>query len=70
LIDSIFRHKVFKTVVIALNERGAHHHYGRRVKFQIDVENKGSYSEAANYVNRSNIDLVNIQHEFGLFGGE
>ncbi len=70
LINSIFEHKAFKTEVIALNDKESHYHYDRRVKFQIDAENKESYLEAANYINRSNIELVSIQHEFGLFGGE
>lgn len=71
LAGSIDALGVFKpTVVIAENESGAIYHYDRRVKSIIEQEIPEDYYEAAHYVNISDIDLVNIQHEFGLFGGD
>ena len=71
LADSIEALGVFKpTVVIAENDSGAIYHYDRRVKSIIEQEITEDYYEAAHYVNISDIDLVNIQHEFGLFGGD
>lgn len=70
LIDNIDKMKVFKPVVIAVNEKGAIYDYDRRVKFRIERDVVDDYVQAANYVNSSNIELVNLQHEFGLFGGE
>jgi len=44
--------------------------YDDPVKFEIRQNVKSDYICAANYVNFSNVDLVCVQHEFGLFGGE
>jgi CBS domain-containing protein/glycosyltransferase involved in cell wall biosynthesis len=55
--------------IIAINDRGGYYNYPPQVGFQIDREDMDSYIEAAEYVNRSDIDIVNLQHEYGLFGG-
>ena len=41
-----------------------------KAKKMIKVGSLSSYIEAADYVNSSKIDLVHIEHEFGIFGGE
>jgi len=41
-----------------------------RVVFTLLTHDLRSYLEAAEFVNDSGFDLVNIQHEFGIFGGE
>jgi glycosyltransferase involved in cell wall biosynthesis len=56
--------------VIAVNEKGAIYHYDKRVKWAIERDSVDDYLQAASYVNASNVDLVNLQHEFGLFGGD
>lgn len=43
--------------------------YPAEVKFEIMKEEKLSYINAAKFLNNSNVDVVNIQHEFGIFGG-
>jgi glycosyltransferase involved in cell wall biosynthesis len=58
------------SVVIALNEKETIYNYDKRVKWQIERDSVDDYVQAARYVNSSDVDLVNIQHEFGLFGGE
>ena len=40
------------------------------VKHKIEFENRQSYLEAANYVNHSSCDVVLVEHEFGIFGGD
>jgi glycosyltransferase involved in cell wall biosynthesis len=56
--------------IIAINDPGASYNYGKEVVCQIDEEIKSTYKTAANCINDSGFDLVNVQHEFGLFGGE
>jgi len=59
-----------KPLVVAMNEKEAIYNYERLVKCQIRRDFLEDYVKAAGYVNSSNADLVNLQHEFGLFGGE
>ena len=71
LIDSVDGLREFRpSVVIAINEEGATYDYDRRVKFQIERDSVDDYVQAARYVNLSKANLVNLQHEFGVFGGE
>jgi len=43
--------------------------YNDPVKFEIRQNVKNDYICAADYINFSHVDLVCVQHEFGLFGG-
>ncbi len=70
LIDAICELDGLKPSVIAINEKNAIYNYDRRVKWTIDRDNAKDYVKAAEYVNSSSIQLVVIQHEFGLFGGD
>ena len=71
LIHSMSELKAFRSPsVIAINEPGAIHHYGRRVRFQINQNLIDDYVQAAEYVNGSRIQAISLQHEFGLYGGE
>ena len=70
LIDTIEELCGFNPSVLAINQKGAIYNYEDRVKIEIKREYKENWIQAAQYVNSSNIDLVNLQHEFGLFGGE
>jgi glycosyltransferase involved in cell wall biosynthesis len=55
--------------VIAVNDAGSPHAYPPAVRFQIERDEARSYAGAATWVNDSDRDVVNIQHEYGLFGG-
>lgn len=57
-------------MVIAINEERAIYDYDKRVRFQIERDSLDDYVQAANYVNLSKVNLLSLQHEFGLFGGE
>jgi glycosyltransferase involved in cell wall biosynthesis len=43
--------------------------YPAEVDFVIDKKKVSDYTEAARYINTSDVQVVNLQHEFGLFGG-
>lgn len=63
------------STVVALNDDGQMydydlHDYQGRVRYQIDADDLDSYVAAADDINRSRIQVVSIQHEYGLFGGE
>lgn len=59
----------FDPLVVALHGGGAEK-YQDPVKFEIRQHVRGDYLDAADYLNFSHVDLVSVQHEFGLFGGE
>ncbi|MEJ2244418.1 MAG: glycosyltransferase family 4 protein [Candidatus Bathyarchaeota archaeon] len=71
LVTAIDGFNFFRSpVIIAMNEKEACYNYGRYVKCEIRRDFSLDYLKAADFVNSSKIDLVNLQHEFGLFGGE
>ena len=57
-------------VVAAINDRGGQYNYEIRVKSQIDANDVQSYEKVAKAINASDVDVVNLQHEYGIFGGE
>lgn len=56
--------------VIALNNTPQGYHYDREVSFHIRDQHRGDYQRAADFINVSPIDVVCLQHEFGIFGGD
>lgn len=56
-------------LITAINDKGGYYDYPNNVKIQIDRDEIKTYEEAAKIINSSGIDVVNLQHEFGLFGG-
>ena len=56
--------------VVAVNDRQSSYLYPERVRFEIGEGDLASYRSAANYLNASNVDLVCLQHEYGIFGGK
>lgn len=55
--------------VIAMNNILEGYHYPPEVSFEIQQNHLFDYQHAADYINFSDVDLVCLQHEFGLFGG-
>jgi glycosyltransferase involved in cell wall biosynthesis len=58
--------------IVAMNINDISHlPYSDKVIFEISQPNEKDYVNAALYLNRiEKVDLINIQHEFGIFGGE
>jgi predicted GH43/DUF377 family glycosyl hydrolase/glycosyltransferase involved in cell wall biosynthesis len=54
--------------VAAIDEPHAVRPYGRDVIWRIRQGDVDSYRRAATALNRSKVDVVNVQHEFGLYG--
>jgi glycosyltransferase involved in cell wall biosynthesis len=44
--------------------------YPNRVRFEIEEKNLDSYRRAADFLNSNNPDIVCLQHEYGIFGGD
>lgn len=58
------------TNITALNDNQEGYKYPPEVKFEIKDKSINDFKEAAYFLNLSNKDIINIQHEFGLYGGE
>ena len=43
--------------------------YPSEVRFQIAEQDLDSYRRAADFINFSDVDVVSLQHEFGIYGG-
>ena len=57
--------------VIAIDEPGGEgRRHGGEVVARLAEQDRYSYKEIAKYINHHPAELVNIQHEYGLFGGE
>jgi len=56
--------------VVAINDEQSSYLYPERVRFEISEGDLASYRTAADYLNASNVDLVSLQHEYGIFGGK
>jgi glycosyltransferase involved in cell wall biosynthesis len=54
--------------VVAIDEPNSARAYGPEVKARIRQRDGESYRAAAALLNASNVDIVNVQHEFGLYG--
>jgi glycosyltransferase involved in cell wall biosynthesis len=56
-------------LTLPVNDTDEGYTYPARVRFELSEDNVASYRQAAEFLNFSNIDLVCLQHEYGIFGG-
>src|SRR6478609_1148984 len=54
---------------VSVNDIKEGYEYPEVVRFEIDEQDLSSYLRAADFLNISNVDIVCLQHEFGIFGG-
>jgi len=56
-------------LVVPVNNLGKSYNYPGEVRFEISEQELPSYQRAADFLNISCVDVVCLQHEFGIFGG-
>lgn len=56
--------------VVAVNEAGRRYAYPESVRFELVEADATSYRRCADYLNVNDVDVVCLQHEFGIFGGK
>jgi glycosyltransferase involved in cell wall biosynthesis len=56
--------------VLAMNDGRHQHAYPERVRFELTDNDIGSYTRAADFLNVNAVDVISVQHEYGIFGGK
>ncbi|MBN1535789.1 MAG: glycosyltransferase family 4 protein [Anaerolineales bacterium] len=56
-------------IALPVNDTEAGYEYPSRVRFELTEKDIESYRRAADFLNINNVDIVSLQHEFGIFGG-
>ncbi|MHB8540047.1 MAG: glycosyltransferase family 4 protein [Candidatus Acidiferrales bacterium] len=56
-------------LALPVNDTDEGYEYPDRVRFELSENNVASYREAADFLNFNNVDLVCLQHEYGIYGG-
>jgi glycosyltransferase involved in cell wall biosynthesis len=54
---------------VSVNDLKDGYDYPEVVRFEIEEQDLSSYVRAADFLNINNVDVVCLQHEFGIFGG-
>jgi len=64
--------KEFPTIhcsVVSVNDVEGGYDYPTEVRFEIAEQDLTSYLRAADFLNITDVDVICVQHEFGIFGG-
>ena len=59
-----------ETAIVAMTDQGQTYDYPPVVRLQINTEQLEDYGRAANFLNAGQFEVVSLQHEFGIFGGD
>ncbi len=71
LSSSVAKYTPFsKPTIVAIKREHEIEPFERVVRFQLLKQEKQSYLNAASYLNDSSIDVVSVQHEYGIYGGD
>nr|WP_246385567.1 glycosyltransferase family 4 protein [Armatimonas rosea] len=63
------RYPALDCFTVAMNDRSEGYHYPPSVRWQVQADSLESYHRAAAFLNNSSVDIVCLQHEYGIFGG-
>ena len=55
---------------VVMNDAPEGYSYPPRVRFEVDYKSLADYRLAADFLNMNQVDVVCLQHEFGIFGGK
>ena len=56
-------------MVVAINDIEVGYHYRPEVRFEVYQSDLAAYQRAADFLNIEAVDVVCLQHEFGVYGG-
>ncbi len=58
-----------RLLALPINDTAKGYDYPSRARWSLDQDDVNSYHAAAEFLNFNNIDMVCLQHEYGIFGG-
>lgn len=56
-------------IAVPVNDRPEGYSYPQRVRFELEQNEISTYLSATDFLNINNVDVVCVQHEYGIFGG-
>lgn len=59
-----------ETCVVAMTDPGCTYDYPAAVRFQVREDILSDYADAADLLNSADFDIISLQHEYGIFGGD
>ncbi len=69
LRNAVDQFAMAECIVVPVDDIEGGYEYPPEVRFQIAEQDLDSYRRAADFLNFSNVDVVSLQHEFGIYGG-
>lgn len=63
------KYEVVDCFAVPVNDNPKGYEYPSRVRFELEQNEVSSYLRAADFLNINDVDIVCLQHEYGIFGG-
>jgi glycosyltransferase involved in cell wall biosynthesis len=58
-----------QTMTLAMNDTEKGYAYPSQVRYEITQDDRFDYEQAAHFLNQQAVDIVSLQHEYGIYGG-
>jgi glycosyltransferase involved in cell wall biosynthesis len=58
-----------QTMTLAMNDTDEGYAYPRQVRYEIAQDDRFDYEHAAHFLNQQAVDIISLQHEYGIYGG-
>jgi glycosyltransferase involved in cell wall biosynthesis len=58
-----------QTLTLAMNDTDEGYSYPSQVRYEIPQDDRLEYERAANFLNQHAVDIISLQHEYGIYGG-
>jgi glycosyltransferase involved in cell wall biosynthesis len=58
-----------QTMTLAMNDTEEGYAYPRQVRYEISQDERFDYEHAAHFLNQQGVDIISLQHEYGIYGG-
>jgi glycosyltransferase involved in cell wall biosynthesis len=58
-----------QTMTLAMNDTEEGYAYPSQVRYEISQDEHFDYEHAAHFLNQQTVDIISLQHEYGIYGG-